>query len=214
MTDDPRNHATPEQAQEQRTSRRGFFREALAGLLAPVVEMLRDRWAEESPEETGGLDPGPSGPWPSDAGEPSEGVLRPPGAAAGEEFERLCNACGDCARACPVDAIVLDPLPRIIPARMACVMCSDLACAAACKTSALQPVERAEVCMGLAVWDRARCLLSSGRLCSRCEEICPVSGAIRLRDGVVEIDGALCAGCGMCEYHCPARPRALVVRPL
>ncbi len=210
----PYNQAMPERTQQHRTSRRGFFREALAGLLAPVVEILREQLAEESAEETERVDLSRPEPWASDVGAPSEGVLRPPGAAAGEEFERLCNACGDCARACPVDAIVLDPLPRIIPARMGCVMCSDLACAAACERSALHLVNRAEVSMGLAVWDRGRCLLSSGRSCSRCVQVCPVPGAIRIEDGAVEIDGGLCAGCGMCEYHCPARPRAVVVRPL
>jgi ferredoxin-type protein NapG len=187
-----------EEFDNRRASRRGFFREAFAGLLEPVVELLRYRL---------GIEP---------AGEqeaPDRPPLRPPGAAAGDAFARLCTACGDCARACPVEAIVLEPLPQIRPARRPCSLCEALPCVAACKTSALELVRREEVSMGLAMWDGPSCLLASGASCSLCAQACPLPGTLRIEGGNVIVDGARCTGCGTCEHYCPARPRAIVVEP-
>ena len=185
-----------EDFENRHASRRGFFREAFAGLLAPLVELL-----EEQLDLGGQRQPIDRPP------------LRPPGAAPGEAFSRRCTLCGDCAGACPVGAIVLDPLPRIEPARQPCVLCEDLPCVSACATSALESTRVGEVGMGLAVWDPQSCLLSSGRPCSACVGACPVAGAIRIEAGAVVVDGGLCTGCGMCEHHCPAEPAALTVEP-
>ena len=182
-----------EDFENRRVSRRGFFREALAGLVGPVVELFQQQLDFDLElEET--LPP-----------------LRPPGAAPGDAFAQLCSACGDCAEACPAMAVVLDPLPQIKPADKPCALCEDLPCIAACKTSALQPTRPEEVSMGLAVWDSEPCLLGSGRSCSACVDACPVAGAIRIDQGTVAVDGARCRGCGTCEYYCPARPRAVTI---
>jgi ferredoxin-type protein NapG len=184
-----------EDFEHRQASRRGFFREALAGLLAPVVELLQDRLSIR----------------PDGHAHSERPPLRPPGAAAGAAFAELCDACGACAAACGVGAIVMDPLPRIVPAATPCRLCPDLPCIAACKTGALQPVRPEQASMGLAVWVPPDCLLSSGESCEACAEACPVEGAIGIDGNELTVNGALCTGCGACEHHCPARPRGVVI---
>jgi ferredoxin-type protein NapG len=193
------NHGVEQEANNTPTSRRGFFREALAGLLAPVVELIQERLelaglVEDQPQR-------PSRP------------LRPPGAAAGDAFDQLCNRCGECAAACPVGAIVLDPLARIDPSVQGCILCKELPCVAACPTSALEPMRRDEVCMGLAMWDPSSCVLPAGESCGLCQQACPVKGAIRIEDGCVQVAGDKCTGCGCCQTVCPTEPKAIVVEP-
>jgi len=184
-----------EDFENRQASRRGFFREALAGLLGPVVGLLQER-----------LGIGPDGRGPN-----QRPPLRPPGAAAGAAFAELCTACGACVAACPVGAIVMDPLPRIVPADKPCRLCPDTPCIAACETAALQPVRPGQVSMGLAVWVPGNCLLSSGESCRACAEACPVEGAIGIDGNELTVNGAACTGCGACEHHCPARPRGVVI---
>ncbi|OPX23444.1 MAG: hypothetical protein B1H04_03700 [Planctomycetales bacterium 4484_123] len=180
----------------QRTSRRGFFREALAGILAPLVELLGDRLARA------GLVPAP--------GRDSR-RLRPPGALAGPAFERLCTRCGRCEAACPAGAITMKPLPGIDPSVQACLLCEELPCVAACEAGALQPVPREQAAMGVAVWDPAACLLTGGEECGLCRHACPLEGVIAIENGRVVVDGGACAGCGCCQMVCPARPKAITV---
>ena len=73
-------------------------------------------------------------------------LLRPPGAIAETDFLEACTRCGDCARACPHDAIREAPArmreaertPFIDPHRSPCLMCEELPCIAACETGALR----------------------------------------------------------------------------
>jgi ferredoxin-type protein NapG len=184
--------------QDTPTSRRGFFREAMAGLLAPVVALVQARL-----EAAGIVRPeGPEAP-----------VLRPPGAVAGDAFGQLCDACGACAEACAVGAIVLDPVPRIDPAVQGCVLCPDLPCIAACPTAALASTAREQVSMGLAVWDPARCVVTAGEECGLCQQACPVEGTIRIDGRELHLATDTCVGCGCCHTVCPADPRAITVEP-
>jgi len=107
---------------------------------------------------------------------------------------------------------VLDPLPRIDPSVQGCLLCKDLPCIAACSTSALEPVRREEVSMGLAVWDASSCVLPAGQECSLCQQACPVKGAIRIQQGCLEVAGDKCTGCGCCQTVCPAEPKAITVQ--
>ena len=71
--------------------------------------------------------------------------LRPPGALPEMAFLAACTRCGDCGKACPVQAIVKAPpeaalaagTPYIDPLMQACIACPDMPCAVACPTDAL-----------------------------------------------------------------------------
>jgi ferredoxin-type protein NapG len=192
------NHGMGEPTDDRPTSRRGFFREALAGLLAPVVDLIQERIEAAGFRQEDASAAAP---------------LRPPGAVPGDAFEQLCDRCGACAEACPVGAILLDPLPRIDPSVQGCLLCKDLPCIAACPNSALEPVPREQVAMGLAVWDPASCVLPGGQECGLCQQACPIAGAVRIEQGRVEVMGERCAGCGCCQTVCPAEPKAIIVEP-
>jgi len=187
-----------EQFEKRQADRRGFFRETFAGLLGPLLDLI---------EEQFDLRPAAAAP------EFEPPALRPPGAGDELEFERLCTRCGRCAAACSPGAIVLDPLPRIDPAERPCALCADLPCIAACQAGALTPIARDHVAMGTAVWSDPACLLTAGDDCRLCVEACPVPGALRIEGAAIVVDDVRCTGCGMCQFYCPARPRAVVVRP-
>ncbi len=193
----------PPAAQEEEdppTSRRGFFREALAGLIGPVVELIQDRFHLELPA------------CPYDY-EYTPPPLRPPGAVAGDAFAELCTGCGQCASACGPGAIVMDGGPRIDPDRAGCQMCPGLPCVAACPTGALEEVSTEQVCLGLAVWDPSQCKVMAGETCDACRQACPVAGCIAVEEYYVEVDGQKCTGCGLCQQACPMDPKAIVVEP-
>lgn len=96
-----------------------------------------------------------------DVGNASALTLRPPGALPEADFAASCLRCGQCVEACPYDTLKLamaedkhTPIgaPYFEPRKVACQMCPDVPCAAACPTDALQKnvsIEDAE--MGLAV---------------------------------------------------------------
>ena len=64
----------------------------------------------------------------------------------------------------------------------------------------------------VATADNALCLARSCG-CFSCLERCPAR-AITMLPGIgIEIDPALCTGCGDCEHLCPLLPKAVVMRP-
>lgn len=145
-------------------------------------------------------------------------LLRPPGAIDESAFLERCTRCGDCAQACPHDAIEPAPAihreaagtPRIDPARTPCWLCSDLPCISACETGAL--IAEAPP-MGKARVQRFDCLGSMGTSCSSCQEQCPVEGALAIREGIPVVSEELCTGCGVCHYVCPAPNKAIAILP-
>lgn len=151
---------------------------------------------------------------------PSARFLRPPGAAFESEMATLCSRCGKCVEACPAQCIKLDAsvaggLPHIVARSSPCVVCDDLACMKACPTGALKLVESvANIRMGIAAVDHARCLRTNGEYCTLCITPCPVGEAaigidahsqVRIRPG--------CIGCGICERACPTEPASVWVIP-
>jgi ferredoxin-type protein NapG len=149
------------------------------------------------------------------------GFLRPPGAVSEEAFVRLCERCGKCREACPVDAILpLGPAygkqregtPVILPRGTACELCEDLPCAAACPTGALEVIPRLNVRMGEARVNGGLCFAAQGQPCDYCVKHCPVGpAAIRLVEAVPRVELEACTGCGQCEHICPATPAAITV---
>jgi len=144
--------------------------------------------------------------------------IRPPGALHEGEFIAACTGCGDCARACEPGAIQLrallprnPPTPVIDPYTEPCRLCEGLPCLAACEAGALRP--EAPAVLGTAQVRAQECLNRLGSPCSVCVEHCPVEGALRLGAGLPITNAALCTGCGICAYVCPAPTRAIAMLP-
>lgn len=163
-------------------------------------------------------------------------LIRPPGALPEREFLQRCIQCGMCMRACPTNALQPCALeagvegvwtPRIVPKIGYCMYECNL-CGQVCPTGAIAPLsleEKKTVKMGLAVFDKNRCLPHSyGRNCIICEEHCPlpkkaiffVEQEVTLPSGektVVkqpQVDPDLCTGCGICEWSCVFKDRAAI----
>jgi formate hydrogenlyase subunit 6/NADH:ubiquinone oxidoreductase subunit I len=126
-------------------------------------------------------------------------------------------------------------VPRIGYCEASCVLCSEV-----CPTGAIWEItpkekgwavdlsntgERKPVKLGLAFYDRGRCLpWAMATECIVCEEWCPTSPkAIFLRNAEVAdskgnlkqvrqpyLDPEHCVGCGACEYACPLQDRPAV----
>lgn len=160
-------------------------------------------------------------------------ILRPPGALPEKNFDSTCIRCGLCVKDCPYDILKLatwaDPAPLGTPFFVAredpCRMCTDIPCARACPTGALDPlltdIKKAD--MGVAVLvDHETCLNYKGITCSVCVRVCPIRGeAIFLKPiqnelGTLQIptvDSDKCTGCGTCEKHCVLEEAAIRVLP-
>ena len=148
--------------------------------------------------------------------------LRPPGALPDEAaFAARCVRCGRCIEVCPYRSLRpsgprlgLEAGTPIVEAREApCYLC--MRCPPACPTGALEPLREARrVRMGLAVVDPARCYAHLGVVCRSCIDACPLGAdAIRQDDDLRPVVTDGCAGCGVCEFRCPAQGSAIHVRP-
>jgi ferredoxin-type protein NapG len=185
--------------------------------------------------------PAPTSSIPSLSPVPPARFLRPPGALAELPLAETCSRCGDCVKACPAQAIRLEPavaggLPFIVPREQPCVVCTDLACMKVCPTGALKRVSAvSEISMGVAVVDHARCLRGPfdaeprvepadslhaaggargrGEDCRLCVTSCPVGeSAIAIGGGGRVVILAGCIGCGVCERACPTEPTSIFIR--
>ena len=165
--------------------------------------------------------------------------LRPPGALPEKKFLQTCETCGECAKVCPANCILIDssadnPIangkPYIETRRLPCVMCEDMACMQSCPTGALELVATpGDIRMGLAVVDHAVCfrtveidendeqqLSDCQRDCQACVSQCPVGDkALSINEaGAITVHEQGCTGCGVCEWVCPTTPAAIQIRPL
>jgi MauM/NapG family ferredoxin protein len=146
-------------------------------------------------------------------------LLRPPGAVAEPDFLESCSRCGDCASACPHDAIRAasaqlrgsEGTPIIDPLLSPCLMCEDFPCISACETGALR--SEAPAALGAARVQPIDCLNRLSASCSVCVERCPVPGAIAFVGDVPEVNERMCTGCGVCQYVCPAPHNAILMLP-
>ena len=155
-------------------------------------------------------------------------LLRPPGAANEPEFLRRCIRCGECMKVCIGGALhpafleagaagLWTPLliPRLGYCEYNCTLCGQV-----CPTGAIRrlpPAEKHRVVIGLAVFDRNRCLpYARGEECLVCEEHCPtgekaivfdekevVTAGERRLLKVPRVIEKRCIGCGICETKCP-----------
>ncbi|MDB5327335.1 MAG: putative ferredoxin [Phycisphaerales bacterium] len=207
MADDPQLH------------RRQFFRRGLSELLKPLVKAIEP--VERTLNEFEKLSQPKATPAPVIKSDENELWLRPPGAIAEKDFLDTCSRCGDCVRACPAEAIKIDPsgggkgAPYIDADSRACVACDGLYCMSTCGTGALVPTPLVQIKMGTAVWRQYQCTRTTLEDdCRRCVDVCPMgTAAIDLVQDIIEVKPLGCIGCGMCQQDCPTSPRAIAVIP-
>ncbi len=163
-------------------------------------------------------------------------AIRPPGAAAENDFLGACIRCGLCVRDCPYDTLKLAAMgedvalgtPYFTARHIPCEMCDDIPCVKACPTAALDHdlTDINEARMGLAVLaDQETCIAFLGLRCEVCFNVCPLrneaitlnyqhnsrSGKHALFIPVVHSDA--CTGCGKCEKACILDEAAIKVLP-
>lgn len=163
-------------------------------------------------------------------------LIRPPGSLRENEFLDRCVRCGECMRVCVANGLQPATWQTGFDGRWSPVMNCRIGycefnctlCGQVCPTGAIRRLEREEkqkIKIGLATFDRSRCLPWRGASpCIVCEEHCPTpQKAIFLReekivmeDGseqVVQrpyVDETLCIGCGICENKCPLADKAAI----
>lgn len=207
---------------DERITRRGLLLGRIAGKPTPLPAAPITKEGRPLPDVISWLAPNiapfspraerarPDAPFP---------ILRPPGAIAEPEFLAACTRCGDCITACQPSAIRSAPpllraaadTPIIQPLEAPCALCEDLPCISACESGALRP--EAPATLGTAHIQLHDCLNRLGSECSVCLERCPVPGALSSVAGAPEVNAALCTGCGMCQYVCPAPRNAVTILP-
>ena len=122
--------------------------------------------------------------------------------------DKVCNyAClgyGDCAVACPQDAITVENgVAKVNPRK--CIGCGI--CVRQCPNGIIHLIkDTTRVVVECSNHDKGavtRKLCSNGCIgCMKCQKTCP-NGAIKVIDNLATIDYSLCTGCGECVAVCP-----------
>ncbi len=119
-----------------------------------------------------------------------------------------CIGLGTCVRACPFDAMVLDPdtgLPRVLEDR--CTACGT--CAAVCPKNIIEILPKQQyvhvLCRNPEPGRLVRPVCKVGCIaCKACEKACPVEGkAIHVEGNLAAVDAKKCIQCGKCVRACP-----------
>jgi Na+-translocating ferredoxin:NAD+ oxidoreductase RNF subunit RnfB len=118
-----------------------------------------------------------------------------------------CLGLGDCAKVCPVNAIIIDAngLPAID--REKCIGCEQ--CVKECPRNILHMAPRkAMVHVRCSSKDSAKVVMKACTVgciaCRLCEKNCPVD-AIHVIDNLAVIDYSKCINCGKCAEVCPRK---------
>lgn len=116
-----------------------------------------------------------------------------------------CLGCGECEKACPKQAITVNPGSPARIDRAACIGCGK--CAKTCpqQVISLVPAENTiqPCCSSAASAKETKAACNVGCIgCGICEKACP-AGAIHVQGGRAVIDQGRCIACGMCAVKCP-----------
>lgn len=157
--------------------------------------------------------------------------VTPPGVRKRSEFLDKCTACGLCISHCPQKVLkpsvneygILRALHPVMDYNASWCVYNCTRCTNLCPSGALNPLtisEKHHNRQGCAITDRFRCIsFSEGVSCGACSRRCP-TGAITMtpsedgRGPYPSVDKNKCIGCGACQYVCPAKTKAIVVRGL
>ncbi len=115
-----------------------------------------------------------------------------------------CLGLGDCANACPANAICTqDGVARIDTRRcLGCGLCVDI-CPKHIITLVPQETKVAILCSNKDKGADARKACTNACIgCKKCEKNCPEQ-AITVKDNLAKIDYDKCTGCGTCVASCP-----------
>lgn len=115
-----------------------------------------------------------------------------------------CLGFGDCAKACPNEAICIDDGIAHVDTSL-CIGCGM--CKAACPKAIISmvPQEARTVVMCSSRdkgADARKACQNACIACRKCEKSCPV-GAIKVTDNCAVIDYSICTFCGQCAEVCP-----------
>lgn len=115
-----------------------------------------------------------------------------------------CIGFGDCAKACPQNAICLDSGVAYVDTR-ACIGCGI--CAKVCPHGIIDLIPDIErtivVCSSHDKGAVTRKFCKNGCIaCGKCQKSCP-NGAITVIDNLATIDYEKCTNCGTCKEVCP-----------
>lgn len=115
-----------------------------------------------------------------------------------------CLGFGDCAKACPADAICLaNGIARVDPSRcFGCGICADT-CPKHIINMVPQTANTVVMCGNKEKGADARKHCKNACIgCKKCEKTCP-NGAITVTDNLAVIDYDKCTNCGACVEGCP-----------
>ena len=156
--------------------------------------------------------------------------ILPPTTLQYPDFLRACTACGKCIEVCPEH--ILRPAQHeyevydIHNAQGKPVMSFELGycrpnchrCATVCDAGAIPLLDLAHkrtLRHGWAQFNSLTCLTQTEAIpCDACLRQCPQKAIIPTEKNgfkVPRIHPRLCTGCGVCEFYCPARPKAICV---
>ncbi|MBN1793442.1 MAG: 4Fe-4S dicluster domain-containing protein [Candidatus Omnitrophica bacterium] len=152
--------------------------------------------------------------------------VTPPGSLGEAHFSSKCIACNLCVSVCPNNVLVPSLFDYgwqgILQPKMnyGISFCSYEcnACSQVCPTGAIRPISidlKKTVQLGVSFIEQRYCIpYVHRRDCGACAEHCPTKAVYMVRKGEVfvpETNPKVCIGCGVCEYVCPARPKAITV---